>query len=207
VRQPRLGRPRGAPREAAETRSRPGGARAGHRRRDRRIRPRTEPVRSSLRSWRSAGTAHSSGDDAWSRAPTEPAHTPVARVASVRPRPDVGSVRLTLRLDDLIGAVRVARVDQPDVGRARERVHADQAGLAVRDVRGSVTALEPGCGVGTVDVPRLVPLIRARIALVERLAPDLERETGAVTAFTAGVRVARRITGRVVDVVVVPAAS
>jgi hypothetical protein len=49
--------------------------------------------------------------------------------------------------------------------------------------------------------------MEARIAGIERFAPDLEREAGAVAAFAAGAGICRRIVRRVVAVVVVPAAT
>ena len=55
------------------------------------------------------------------------------------------------------------------------------------------------------DLPELVPLVEAGVALRLRLPPDLEREPRAVAALAARVRVLRRIARRVVDVVVVPA--
>src|SRR5207244_1496551 len=63
-----------------------------------------------------------------------------------------------------------------------------------------------GC-VRPVDEAEYVPLVAAGVVPVRRLAPDLEREAGAVAALAAGVRVLLRIARRVVAIVVVPAAA
>src|SRR5207247_6471343 len=69
------------------------------------------------------------------------------------------------------------------------------------------TRLEVRRGVGAVDVSEASPLVVAAVARVERLAPDLEREPGAVPTFAAGRGGLERLVRALVDVVVVPAAT
>src|SRR5207247_4146319 len=69
------------------------------------------------------------------------------------------------------------------------------------------TRLEVRRGVGAVDVSEASPLVVAAVARVERLAPDLEREPGAVPTFAAGRGGLERLVRALVDVVVVPAAA
>ena len=141
-----------------------------------------------------------------SRAPAGTANAAVARVATIGPSPDAGSVGLALRLNDLIRSVRVRRVDQADVALARQGVHLDQGRFGHRTVGSSVAGFVARCGIRPMHVAQHAPLVKARVTLGHRLAPHLEREAGAVTTLASRCRIGGRVVRRVVEVVVVPAA-